>query len=71
MFYVNDLHRYLKCRSSPQVFFKHFLSKNQLPGLSVIVTFVQNRLTKTPGVLHLKKEMNQYFIHQFSNYEET
>ena len=28
----------------PQVFFKHFASKNQLSGLSVIVTLVENGL---------------------------
>ena len=42
---VIDLHLYLKCHSShafPQVFFKHFASKNQLPGLSVSGTLVRN-----------------------------
>ena len=28
----------------PQLFFKHFASKNQLPGLSVSGTFVENGL---------------------------
>ena len=28
----------------PQVFFKHFASKNQLPGLSIIETLVENGL---------------------------
>ena len=28
----------------PQVFFKHFASKNQLPGLSVTGTLVENGL---------------------------
>ena len=28
----------------PQVFFKHFASKNQLPGLSISGTLVKNRL---------------------------
>ena len=28
----------------PQLFFKHFASKNQLPGLSVSGTFVENEL---------------------------
>ena len=28
----------------PQVFFKHFASKNQLPGLSIIGTLVENGL---------------------------
>ena len=40
---VNDLHRYWKCHSST-VFFKHFASKNQLPGLSVSGTLVENGL---------------------------
>ena len=29
----------------PQVFFKHFASKNQLPGFYISETSVENRLT--------------------------
>ena len=49
---VQDLHLYLKCHSStrvfqtfPQVSFKHFGSKNQLPGFYIRGTLVENRLT--------------------------
>ena len=38
-----DLHLYLKYHSS-QVFLKYFASKNQLPGLSVTGTLVENGL---------------------------
>ena len=38
----------------PQVFFKHFDSKNQLPGLSIIGTLVENRL-----VLNELERINQ------------
>ena len=31
----------------PQLFFKHFSSKNQLPGLSVSGTLVENGLNKS------------------------
>ena len=40
---ILDLHLYLKF-TLPQVFFKHFASKNQLPGLSVNGTLVENGL---------------------------
>ena len=30
----------------PQVFFKHIGTKNQLPGLSIIGTYVQNGLIR-------------------------
>ena len=40
---VDDLHLCLKCHSSTGVF-KHFGSKNQLPGLSIIGTLVENGL---------------------------
>ena len=40
---VDDLHLYLKCHSST-VGFQIFASKNQLPGLSVGATLVENRL---------------------------
>ena len=36
---------YLKCDSSAGVF-KHFASKNQLPGLSINGTLVENGLSK-------------------------
>ena len=38
-------HVYLKCHFSIGVF-KHIGSKNQLPGLSIIETLVENGLTK-------------------------
>ena len=38
-------HLYLKCHSSIGVF-KHIGSKNQLPGLSIIGTLVENGLMK-------------------------
>ena len=38
-----NLHLNLKCHSST-VFFKHFISKNQLPGLYVSGKLVKNRL---------------------------
>ena len=37
------MHHYLKCHSSPGIF-KHFASKNQLPGLSIYGTLVENKL---------------------------
>ena len=42
---VIDLHLYLNV-TLPQVFFKHFASKNQLPGLSIGGTLVENGLNK-------------------------
>ena len=41
---VIDLYLYLNV-TLPQVFFKHFASKNQLPGLFVRGTLVKNGLT--------------------------
>ena len=41
---VADLHLYLKCHSFTGVF-KHFASKNQLPGLSIIGTLFENGLS--------------------------
>ena len=43
---VIDLHLYLKCHSSTGIF-KHFASKNQLPGLSISETLVENGLNET------------------------
>ena len=42
---VVDLHLNLKCHSSTGIF-KHFASKNQLPGLSVSGTLVEKGLNK-------------------------
>ena len=41
---VIDLHLYLKCQS-PAGVFKHFASKNQLPGLAVSGTLFKNGLS--------------------------
>ena len=38
---VNDLHLYLKFHSSTGIF-KHFASKNQLPGFYISGTLVEN-----------------------------
>ena len=35
-----------KCHSLPQVFLKHFASKNQLPGFCISGTLVKNGLRK-------------------------
>ena len=40
---VIDLHLYLKCHSTV-FFFKHFASKNQLPGFYISGTLVENGL---------------------------
>ena len=40
---VDELQLYLKC-TLPQVIFKHFASKNELPSLSVSGTMVENGL---------------------------
>ena len=40
---VDDLRLYLKCHSSTGAF-KHFGSKNQQPGLSIIGKLVENGL---------------------------
>ena len=42
--------RCVKNVTLPQVFFKHFGSKNQLPGLSIIGTLVENEL-KRPNLV--------------------
>ena len=34
----------------PKSFFKHFASKNQLPGLSVTGTLVENKLRQASGL---------------------
>ena len=38
-----------------RVFFKHFASKNQLPGLSVSATLFENGLIKTSDITRLMK----------------
>ena len=52
---VIDLHLYLKCHSSI-VAFKHFASKNQLPGFFIKGTWVENGLIFTgfvkPNISH-------------------
>ena len=45
---VDDLHLYLKCHSSTGIF-QTFGSKNQLPGLSIIGTLVENGLIRHIG----------------------
>ena len=49
----------------PQVFFKHFDSKNQLPGLSIIGTLVENGLNNFPTkqvIANKKKNLSQCFL---------
>ena len=41
-----------------QVFFKHFGSKNQLPGLSIIVTLVENGLNAPRHIFRINKSVN-------------
>ena len=54
---VIDLHIYLKV-TLPQVFFKHFASKYQLPGFYMIVTLVENALKITKE----SKELITYIL---------
>ena len=46
----DDLHLYLKCHASTGIF-KHFASKNQLSGLSVSGTLIENGLKAVPASL--------------------
>ena len=41
-----DLHLYLKCHSSTNVFLEYFASKNQPPGLFISEALVENGLIK-------------------------
>ena len=46
---VIDLHLYVKCHSSTGVF-KHFASKNQLPGFDIRGTLVENWLRQYENI---------------------
>ena len=48
----------------PQVFFKHFGSKNQLPGFQISRTLVENELT-LHNIIYL---MNKIIWHHLSQY---
>ena len=47
---VDDLHIYLNI-ALPQVFFKYFASKNQLPGFYIGGTLVENGLIREFGIV--------------------
>ena len=51
----------------PQVFSKHFASKNQLPGLSIIGTLVENGL-KTLARLPFSNK--QYYWRKFQSHSK-
>ena len=53
---VDDLHLYLKCHSCTG-FFEHFASKNQLPGLSVSGTLVENGLIAMKMKMIMEKQI--------------
>ena len=60
----DDPHLYLKCHSSTGVF-PHFGGKNQPPGLSIIVTLVENglnNLQRKPMIANKKNNLSQSFL---------
>ena len=51
----------------PQVFFKHFPSKNQLSGLSISGTLVENELNIS-GINWLQKKFHDLFFYDVLNF---
>ena len=73
---ADDLYLYWKCHSSTGVFFKHFASKSQLPGLSVRGALVKNGKSHCYTKLRFWRFLFQpthtllkisNFIHKFRN----